>query len=145
MWGCVGFLAMLAAIAVLVWLLDPNLRRGREFTAALATREPVSDEELFARHYYPDEAFANLPGRVRRVFARHMGYPAEKLLPDDDLLFFWAELDMVDLIRDLESEFGIEITNADVATVPRCTIRAVSHLVSRKARPNGARQQTAGA
>ncbi len=136
MWGCVGFLALLAVGAVLAWLLDPNRRREREFTAELATREPVSDEELFARYYAAGEAAADAPGRVRRVFARHMDYPADKLLPDDDLLFFWDELDMIDLIRDLEREFGIEITNTDVATVPSCTIRAVSHLVSRKAGPN---------
>ncbi len=136
MWGGVGFLSLFAVIVVLVWLLDPNLRRSREFTAELAAREPVSDEDLFGRHYAPGEVTAEVPGRVRRVFARHMDYPAEKLLPDDDLSCFWAELDMIDLIRDLEREFGIEITNADVMTVPNCTIRAVSHLVSRKAGPN---------
>ena len=143
MWGYVGFLAIFAVIAVLVWFLDPNLRRGRVFTVELATREPVSNEELFARHYAPDEITYDVPGRVRRVFARHMDYPAEKLLPDDDLMFFWDELDMIDLIRDLEQEFGIEITKADVETVTSCTIRAVSHLVSRKAGPNQSLQQTA--
>ena len=136
MWGCVILLAVFAVVSVLVWLLDPNLRRGREFTAELATREPVADDDLFGRHFSPAETGPEVPGRVRRVFTRHMGYPAEKLLPDDDLSFFWNEADAVDLIRDLEREFGIEITVADVATLQSCTIRAVAHLVSRKADSN---------
>jgi hypothetical protein len=66
-----------------------------------------------------------------------MGYQAEKMLPDDDLMFFWADLDMVELVRDLEQEFGIEITRADAASVASCTIRAVTDLVARKAGRTG--------
>lgn len=45
---------------------------------------------------------------MRRVFAPRIGYPAEKLLPDDDRSFFWA-----DLVRDLKQAFAIEITKSE--------------------------------
>lgn len=136
MWGCVGLLAVLAIVAVLFWLFDPNIRRGRAFTAELAIREPMPDDELFGRHFAAEEAAPDVPGRVRRLFALHTGYPADKLLPDDDLMFFWADLDMNDLICDIEREFGITIANEDAASVPACNIRAVSQLVFRKSASN---------
>src|SRR5438105_3762683 len=105
------FLALLPVIAVLVWFIGDH--REREYLAELATRELVSEEELFCRYFVDGESAPDVPGRVRRVFAQNTGYPEYKILPDDDLTFFWFELDMIPLIRDLEREFGIEITDAD--------------------------------
>ena len=65
------------------------------------------------------------------MFARHTNYPAEKLLPDDDLAFSLAGLDLDELLAELEEGFGIVITNAD-AERTACTIRAVSLLIARK-------------
>ncbi len=131
MWACVGFAVLAGLVWLLVWRLDPNLRRGREYEAELATREPVSDEELVSRYFATCALDSEVPVRVRRVFAKHMAYPTQKLLPDDDLEFFWAELDMVELVEELESGFGIVITQADTERTP-CTIRAVSLLVASK-------------
>jgi hypothetical protein len=41
-------------------------------------------------------------------------------------------LDMIDLVRDIESTFGVTITDAD-AEGTRCTIRSVTLLVAEKA------------
>src|SRR6516165_8386764 len=100
----------------------------RQFEAELKDRESVPDEELVSRYFDERATAANVPGEVRRVFAKHMGYPADKLFPDDDLTFFWAELDMVDLINELESVFEIRFCREELARTP-CTIRAVAILV----------------
>jgi hypothetical protein len=132
MWSYFGYLALFAVVAVFVWLFDWSFRRGRAFMAELTARLPVPDDKLFDQYFANEEMGIDIPWRVRRIFAKHMNYPANKLLPDDDLSFFWNDLDMIDLIRDLELEFGIEFTDADISSVPNCTIRAVSRLVSHK-------------
>jgi hypothetical protein len=65
------------------------------------------------------------------MFAKLTAYPAEKLLTDDDLMFFWADLDPAVLFEKLESRFGISISREE-AERPPCTIRAVSLLVASK-------------
>jgi hypothetical protein len=115
-----------------MWWLDPNLRRGWEFEAELTEREPVPDAEMVARFFAADSVAPEVPSEVRQIFARYMEYPAEKLLPDDDFAFFWVELDMIDLIEELESRFGISISKPEAERTP-CTIRAVSLLVTSKA------------
>lgn len=122
------------AVIGLAWLVayfHPDAIRARRYEAELAERESVNDRALFSRFFSASEVTPDIPGRVRAAFAKHMGYPAEKMLPDDDLLFFWNELDMLPLILDIEEAFRLEITDADAATVPVCTIRAVSMLVER--------------
>lgn len=69
---------------------------------------------------------------MRRLFAKHTGYPAEKLRPDDDLVFFWADLDVAELLRELEATFGIVLTDAEVERTRRTT-RAVALPVASKA------------
>jgi hypothetical protein len=127
-WECVGLIGFFAVITALVWLLDPNLRRIRAYEASLAAREPLPDEEMLRRHFAPGEVAPDVPGAGRRIFARHMDYPADKLLPDDALTPFWADLDLADLVGELEAEFGVTFTDADLEQTP-CVIRAVSLLI----------------
>ncbi|GEM_PF-3583470 len=127
------FIALCAAvICVLMWLLDPNLRRGRAFHAELALRESVPDGEMLRRYFAESEESSHIPREIRRIFAKHMGYPAEKLLPDDDFAFFWDELDMGDLAKEVEVGFSITFTVGDELTP--CTIRAASAMVEAKRR-----------
>jgi hypothetical protein len=131
-WYWAGLLLLIAVVAVLVGLLDPNLRRGRDYAKKLAAREAVTEDELFVRYFDENDVTPDVPGRVRMLFAKHMGYRADKMLPDDDLMFFWYDLDMIELVRDLEREFGIAISDADLEGVSGCNVRAVSRLVSGK-------------
>jgi acyl carrier protein len=133
MWEYLGVATVVLIAVLLMWWLDPNQRRFRQYDQELATREPLPDAELVTRYFATDDVSPDIPPKVRRVFANYMLYPVEKLLPDDDFGLFWDELDMVDLIKELESEFGIVISRLDTERSP-CTIRAVSLLVARKVR-----------
>ncbi len=129
-----GFLDIAVLVVVdllLLWWFGPALRLFRQFDHELAAREPLPDAEWVARFFTTDDVPPEIPPQVRRAFAEHMDYPAEKLLPDDNFTFFWAELDMVLLLKELESGFGIVISKSDVERTP-CTIRAVSLLVGRR-------------
>jgi len=138
MWGCVGFAILIAVfwllfaiIWLLAWRLDPDLQRGREYEEELAIRKPLSDAEMIRQYFAADTIDPEVPVKVRRLFAKYTEYPVEKLLPDDDLGFFWADMDMVELIEELESGFDFKITSADLKRTP-CTIRAASQLVASK-------------
>lgn len=135
MWQWVGF-AALVVVSLLVWWVDPSLRHLRRFAADLKDREPLSDAAMVSGFFAATDIEPEVPAQVRLVFGKHMGYPAEKLRPDDDLEFFWAELDMSGLIKELESVFGITIMASEAAGTP-CTIRGVSLLVARKAGRTG--------
>lgn len=126
---------LIAAFLNLVALLihfHPNERKARKYKAELLVRKCVSDDELYSRFFATRDIPPEVPGQVRRVFAEYMGYPADRMLADDDLSFFWHELDMADLFEELESCFGIEITAADTSLMPSCTIRGAADLVARK-------------
>jgi hypothetical protein len=137
-WWCVGVLVA-AAVVFLVWQwLDPNERQARTFEAALAARPPVPDAELVARYFDAGGVPPAVPPAVRRVFAEYTGYPAERLMPDDDLAFVWAELDAAEFVAELEDRLGVAFRPSEEALTP-CTIRAVSELVARKWRRAGRR------
>jgi hypothetical protein len=124
-------LPVFAGVGAVLLYLSPNVRDERRYKATMASRNAVDDEELFGRYFGPDEVAANIPGLVRQIIAKEMGYPAEKMLPDDDLMFYWAEVDGIYLIREIEEMFGVEISQAD-AEQTMMTIRGISGLVHKK-------------
>lgn len=129
-WTAIVFVIVFTVLGVIVWaLLDPDEQRSKYFNKLLASRAPVSDKELYDR-FFGDDMPCDIPASVRRILAHYMDYPADKILPDDDLMFYWRELDLVDVFRDLEDEFSIRISQADL-TVSACTVRSFSDLVQR--------------
>jgi hypothetical protein len=119
LWGC-------------IWLFHPDARRARAFSLKLRERSAVSDSE-FRFHFDRTEVQTDVPCKVWLIFAVVLGYPAEKLLPDDDFAFALNDVDNWPLIEALEREFGVTFTDDEVAqTAP--TIRAVCLLLTEKAR-----------
>ena len=121
---------LLAVVILFAWFHPDELKR-RKYESSLASREAVTGEQLFQQFFKVNEIASDVPGAVRAIFAKHMSYPAEKMLPDDDFNFFWNEMDMADLVRDVESRFDISISDSDAERC-RCTIRSVSLLVASK-------------
>jgi hypothetical protein len=103
----------------------------RIFADELEKRRPVDDNELLSRFSEKDVTDPSVPKKVRKLLAKHTFLPANKLLPDDDLGFYWEKLPMDDFIADLEATFGIKITAADTEKAD-CTIWDISILVDRK-------------
>jgi hypothetical protein len=125
-WAVIVF-AVLAAL--LLALFHPDERRQKSFEQQLADRHPVNDSEVHQRFFGPDVPAA-VPGSIRQILARHMEYPADKILPDEDLIFFWREMDLVYVFNDLEKEFHIHITQSDVEDC-KCSVRSFVDLVIR--------------
>jgi acyl carrier protein len=131
-WVLIPFAIIAVALFAIVWFFDPEMRRTREYEAQLKTRRPLPDLEMISLYFASDEIDPGVPGLVRRLFAKFMNYPAEKLLPDDDFTnYIWADIDLYDLAKDLESEFGITIKSSD-ADWTAFTIRATSLMIAKK-------------
>lgn len=120
----VGFVVVM--ITIFMWLTRPF----RAFEKELKLRTPVPDDKLAALYFEGSTIPPDVPVRVRRLFAKHTSYEFDRLLPDDDLMFFWEDLDGAPLIEDIEREFGVTISAVDAETT-KCTIREVAKLVER--------------
>jgi acyl carrier protein len=125
-----GTFGLIALSWLLIRLFDRDACRARKFDAELRLRPAISDDTLAATYTSNSAVPIDLVIRVRRLFAEGMGYPVDRLLPDDDFSFLSFDWDDSDLIEALEKEFGIEIDDANVEATPK-TIRQVSELVER--------------
>lgn len=126
-----AFLIFVGIGAMMISRLRPKFRRLRKYEAEIIARESLPDDEMFARYFQNDEVAPHVPKVVRRVLARALKITAEKMLPDDDLLPFLVEVEAIYWIEELETFFGVSLTDeADSETI--CSIRSVSRIVSQK-------------
>ena len=69
---------------------------------------------------------------MRNILAQHMRFPAAKLLPDDDFMRYWHELDAIDLITEIETAFGVKFSDADLERTRVVSIRTLLQLVQER-------------
>jgi len=121
---------ILAVVGLLLsMLLHPDERRARFYEKQFSVRDALNDADLH-RQYFTADMPLQTPARVRRILAEHMGYPADKILPDDDFMFYWREIDLEDVFKDLEEEFNISVTQSEIRN-STCTVRSLADLVNR--------------
>jgi hypothetical protein len=128
---------------LLVWWLDPTLRWLREFKAELKARKSLADDEFYEKFFANQSIPAHIPIRLRQTFANHMAYPAEKLLPDDDLSTYWHDLDAADIIREIQVECGVTFTDADLEQIRVVSIRELTKCILEKQANTACRQSPA--
>ena len=101
----------------------------------MAHRPPLTEGE-FGRQFFPPEQ-AELAAQLRVILARHIPVDLSRLHPDDRIvedirMDALDSLSTVELIVEIEKEFGISIPNA--AAEKMRTLRDVTEFVAR-ARP----------
>lgn len=116
--------AFTACLAVLGWMLTADLRKFRKFAAAVRARPPVAEEEFASRYFRCEHVPVEVAERVRQVFGRFTGFPAENILPDDDLQPFILGIED-EFIAALEEEFSIRVPEAEAVKM-RATVRSVA-------------------
>lgn len=84
----------------------------RKFRREFAQREPLDDAQFFNKFYAETNVAADIVCRLRPIYCKFCDLQVEKLRPQDRP---WqiVELDTVDLIRELEVEFGVAISDKD--------------------------------
>lgn len=110
----------------------------RRLDAVLAGRTPLAPEEFFTR-YFEERGFdRDMVLRIRKIFAENISLDLSRLSATDDfsreLQFLWKydSLADVEIVLDLETEFGITISDADATSMT--TLLAVVEMVDEKLR-----------
>jgi acyl carrier protein len=116
--------------ALLAWALDADCRAERRFFADLKLRPPVSDQELVTR-YFGSQMPPEIPIRTRRILEQQFGFPVDRLLPDDDFMKLYEDLDLNNMALAFEEEFGLTLQNEDLER-SNLTLRTLSELVATK-------------
>lgn len=118
--------------ALLAWALDADNRAERRFFADLKLRPPVSDHELVTR-YFGSQIPPEIPIRIRRILEEQFGFPVDRLLPDDDFMKLYADLDLSNMASEFENEFDLTLENEELESC-NPTLRGLSELVAERSR-----------
>jgi hypothetical protein len=113
-----------ACLAVLGWMLGADGRKLRRFAAEVRARPPAPEEEFVSRHFRCEHVPDEVALRVRELFARFTGFPAENILPDDDFQAYLLGLED-DFVAALEDEFHITLPMGEAVQM-RATVRSVA-------------------
>jgi hypothetical protein len=84
----------------------------RKFRREFAQREPLDDSQFFNEFYAGTGVPADIVRRLRPIYSEFCDLEVGKLRPQDRP---WqiVELDGVDLVQDIEAEFGVKISDDD--------------------------------
>ena len=119
-------LLVLVVAVILATFVDPESRAERRYCKELKLRPPVSDEELVSRFFGP-EMPPEIPIRIRRLVGTQLSLPVDRLLPDDEFMVVFGDLDFYELILEVEEVFGA-IRDKYHINDPQ-TIRGLAELV----------------
>ena len=122
------FLTFTACLWVLWWMLSADARKFRKFEADVRSRIAISEQEFAANYFRCEQIPIDVAFRVRQVFGRFTGIPAEKILPDDDFQMFVQDNEE-ELMISLEQEFGLTIADSEAIKM-RATVRSVSMVMA---------------
>jgi len=104
----------------------------RHWSKVCCQRRPLNDCELYDNYFSNSNIPRELPGTVRSRLAEIAELPANKLLPDDDLWYFFRDLEGVEFFMKLESTYQIDIPNDEMATQAQMTVRWITEAVGRQ-------------
>jgi acyl carrier protein len=82
----------------------------------VANREPLDDTQFFGAFYANTDVPADTPRRLRPIYSKFFDIEMGKLRPDDRPPEI-ADLDTVDLVRDIETEFDIAVPDKDAEQI----------------------------
>ena len=114
-------------VAYLTWL---SFAADRSFNRTLKSRSPMDDEAFIECFYASTDVPSNIPLRLRPLYAECFGIDPTLLRPTDRPPII-DELDTVDLVRDIEFEFGISIPDEDAERVDGSFDSIVRYLAAR--------------
>jgi acyl carrier protein len=128
------------------WLGFSDKAGRKRIDAVFFGREPLNDDAFYERYFKDTTVSKAVAVGVRRVFIDNILFDMNRLAPGDDfneeLNFVWHydSLADVELICQIEKEFGIEISDADASKAFR--LGDMIRIVDDKIRKKTANQST---
>lgn len=124
-----GLLAIVAIASVAAWI---SFWPERKFRKELSQREPIDDATFFREFYSASGIPEDIPRRLKPLFCEFFQIEPGKLRPADRPPEI-VELDTVDLIRDIEKEFVLSISDKDAEQINGSFDSIVQYVVKHRA------------
>ncbi len=128
--------AIFAVVTIVTWL---SFWPERRFRREIAERESLDDARFLQEFYADRQIPSDIPLRLRPIYCKFFEIEVGKLRPQDRPPEI-VELDTVDLIRDIETEFGVKISDEDAEQIDGSfdsIVRYLAKSVSRHATSDG--------
>lgn len=103
----------LGVIAFYVWL---SFASERTFHRTLKRRDPMDDMTFYESFYASTDVPADIPRRLRPIYANFFGIDEARLWPTDRPPEI-VDVDTVDLLREIEIEFDVSMSDADAERI----------------------------
>lgn len=114
----------------------PDAEGRRELDKVFAGRETLTPEQFYLRYFQSQGFDQDLVMRIKAVFDRNIDFDLSRLSQTDDfskeLRFLWDydSLASVNIVIDLEKEFGAIISDAEAESMK--TIQDVVEIIVQK-------------
>jgi hypothetical protein len=125
----IGIIVVMAGIALAVWL---SFRSERMYRRELAERGSLNGDEFYKQYYADSGIPEDVPGRLRPIYSRFFDIEDGKLRPHDRPPEM-NDLDTVDLVREIEAEFQIAISDKDAEQIDGSFDSIVRYLAANRA------------
>lgn len=121
-------IAIIVIATVAAWITNwPE----HKFRKELSQREPMDDAAFFREFYSASGVPEDIPRRLKPLFCEFFQIEPGKLRPVDRPPEI-VELETVDLIRDIEKEFEVSISDKDAEQISGSFDSIVQFLASRR-------------
>jgi acyl carrier protein len=124
-------IAIVAIATLWTWI---SFWPERRFRKELAKRERIDDATFVREFYSATDVPEDIPRRLKPIFCDFFQIELGKLRPDDRPPEI-VELDTIQLILDIEKEFGVSIPDKDAEQINGSFDSLVRYLASRRALP----------
>src|SRR5687768_4669527 len=127
---------MLQSLLLLLFLVIAGLATWisywpeRRYRRELAARAPLSHAEGLEVFYPGNDVPADIPIRLRAIYAGFFEIEPSKLRPDDRPPEY-VDLDISDLVSTIETEFAVTITDSDAEHIDGSFDSIVQYLAKR--------------
>jgi len=127
-------------VLVVACISNPDKKTRARLNDLLSSKPERNDQDYFDEFYSGSDVSEEVVSKIRYIFCEQTGIDLKPLEPDDDLSgdysLIWALDSMADveIVIALEEEFGIEISDAEAASMK--SIRDISVIVTSKLEEN---------
>jgi hypothetical protein len=111
--SCAVIVAILVIATIATWI---SFWPDRKFRREMASREPLDDTEFFTQFYADSDVPPEIIRRLRPMYCKSFDVEVAKLRPHDRPPLL-ADLDLVHFMEDIETEFGVSISDIDAERI----------------------------
>lgn len=131
--GILAFLILAAGAWRFMWWTDfEGTRSSAEYAKACKTREAMDAQQFYKQFYSQSAIPIDIVVRLHDLQSKHWGVDAKLIRPQDDYIRILGDLDSVEFVLAIESEFEITISDSDCEQLDGSTDTLVKYIAARR-------------